>query len=159
MLPPGGAVIRELLPLPGDLGSVGLHVSDRGQVVGDSYVEDADGNLTALHPVFWVNGQPQLLPLPAGATAGEANSVDELGRIVGNFGVVVGPFQGTWWVRGKRVPLPALPGARQSLLSEINDYLMAVGESHDVNDRGQVTGAGLLNGNERGFLISLPGAR
>lgn len=137
--PPTSAVIQELPPLPGDEGSVGLHVNDRGQVVGDSYTEDADGNAITLHPVQWVNGVPRMLPLPPGSPAGEANSIDELGRIIGNFGSLDGALLGTWWIKGRMVPMRALPGARQSLLSEINEHLMAVGLSVGVNERARAT--------------------
>ncbi|MCC7376850.1 MAG: hypothetical protein IT581_19480 [Verrucomicrobiales bacterium] len=113
-------------------------VNDQGQVVGFAF--DAEGHSRAF---VWEDGA--LATLPSDAFDSAALSINNRGQIVGAAGAGNLLGDATLWQRGQRVILgETIPANSGWVLIEADC----------INDRGQITGLGMLNGVPRVFLLT-----
>jgi probable HAF family extracellular repeat protein len=108
--------------------SVGA-INDAGQIVG-GFNSDV-----ALIPFVWSPGGFQQVPLPSGATAGEASGINQTGDIVGNSSGDTGTRGFVWRVGTDVQELAPLPGDTFSNARSINDSGQAAGTSANDNGR------------------------
>jgi probable HAF family extracellular repeat protein len=108
--------------------SVGA-INDAGQVVG-GFNSDV-----ALVPFVWSPGGFQQIPLPSGATGGEALGINQPGDIVGNSSGDSGMRAFVWRVGTVVQELAPLPGDTFSSARGINDSGQAAGVSGNDTSR------------------------
>lgn len=106
-------------------------INNKGQVVGRIAVADPKEGAVA-HAYFWEAGVMRDLGVPAGDDNSEANSLNELGQIVGDAGVgfiFYSPDRALLWQNGEMFDLNTLIAPNSSY------YLI---KAFDVNARGQI---------------------
>jgi probable HAF family extracellular repeat protein len=130
--------IRELPPLPGDLGGFALSINDNGQAVGFS-------SLGVCSPVtrvtLWENGAVIDLGSLGGTMNNWALNSNDLGQVVGFSDLPGDTAQDAFlWQNGVMTDLGTLPGDVGSFATDINNKGQVVGGSFDAS------------GNVRAFL-------
>ena len=122
----------------GDAGRAEQHrgdVNDRGQVVGR-----ADTSL-AYHAFLWEDGAIRELPLPIPVTEySSARGINNLGQIVGAMSLPDNSSHAFVYSSGVGFDL-------NSLIPGNSGWMLA--EATDINDMGQIVGAGYMNGSWR----------
>jgi uncharacterized membrane protein len=145
---------------PVDLGTLGGSISiasdidSSGQVVGWS-----TNSLDTALPFLWNGATMSALPLLNGTFGGEALALNDAGQIVGtSYSSAVVSDRATLWEGGVAYDLTDLAQKGHGL----QPLVSATG----INADGWITGVGLRNGNERGFVaipllsdLKLAGAR
>lgn len=125
-----------------DAFSEALAINDTGQIVGRSAVAGA----TDQRAFLWKNGDLVDLGTVAGLKFSRANDVNELGLVVGTASQFEGfSGRGFRWAEGVIADLNVLLPANSGWL---------VTSVEGVNDVGQITGFGTLNGQTRAFLMT-----
>jgi probable HAF family extracellular repeat protein len=140
---PGGAIVKELLPLPGtdDTVTAATAINDRGQVVGISGICDqAVGRLSAIHNVLWENGQPTNIGDFGGVAWNTPMMINQHGDIVGFAnasqadGSNLNP-RAFLKLAGQPIRnLGMLDGDANSSAASINAWRQVVGDSCDAAD-------------------------
>jgi uncharacterized membrane protein len=133
-------------PINNDLASIrnsyATHMNEGGMVVGALVMPDL--TQTAY---LWQNGVRTLLPTPHGKNCPSAQAVNSTGIVVGS-AWNTGPFSGglacIWDERGVTYLNDLIPADSGWILEYAND----------INDSGQIVGAGTLGGVSRGFLLT-----
>jgi probable HAF family extracellular repeat protein len=106
-------------------------INNKGQVVGRIAVADAKERAVG-HAYFWEAGVMRDLGVPAGDDNSEANSLNELGQIVGDAGVgfiFYSPDRALLWQNGEMFDL-------NTLIAPDSGYYLI--KAFDVNARGQI---------------------
>ncbi|MET0553201.1 MAG: hypothetical protein ABW221_09195 [Vicinamibacteria bacterium] len=137
---PGGQIVRELKPLPGDTSTAATAINDRGQVVGISGICDqAAGRFSARHAVLWQpNGQVVDLGGFGGLAWNTASMINLRGDVVGfaNASAADGGdqnFRPFLKRPGHAIQqLPLLPGAANGSAQSLNEWRHIVGDSCDA---------------------------
>ena len=129
--------MRDLGTLGRDLGgdlpnvSEAIAVNDRGQVVGNSSVDQND---PVSYAFVWQGGR--LTALAPGGGDSWAAAINERGQVVGWRGNDIGYGRGRafMWQNGRLRLLGALPGRSYSWAHALNERGEVVGESYSVDD-------------------------
>jgi probable HAF family extracellular repeat protein len=111
--------VHDLGTLNGDVGSEGVSINIRGQVVGVSY-----NSSNVERGFLYSNGQMYDL----GPTF-EPASINDLGVVVGNVALPGNVTHAAFYWRGRIFDLGVLPGTTSSLATGINDLGQIVGSS------------------------------
>jgi len=137
--------MKDLGTLSGGLNSIAYHVNDAGQIVGLS-----DSGTSYSHAVLWTpDGKIQDLGTLPNATGSNANSINNSGQVVGfaifpNFA-----YQAITWTEAAGMKdLNALIAPNSGWTLEF---------AFAINDNGQITGRGSINGQEHAFLLTPTG--
>ena len=136
-------VMSDLGTLGGDK-STAADINDAGQIVGNS----GPAGATFAHAVLWQNGAI----IDLGTLGGESSSaaaINNAGQIVGYSSIEGGDFRTFVWEYGVMYDLDALLPANSGWVTQFS-------YGYDINDNGQIVGAGSFNGQQRAFLISDP---
>jgi probable HAF family extracellular repeat protein len=129
-----GIGMQDLGVLPGGVDSIAYGINNSGQVVGRSNDR----------PFRYTDGVGmQDLGLLPGALSGSAYGINEAGDVVGSSGGFASPFLYT-----DTLGLVAL----DTLLPPGSDWVLV--EAFDINTRGQITGAGIFDGQGRAYLLT-----
>jgi probable HAF family extracellular repeat protein len=104
-------------------------INDAGQIVG------AFNSDVAFVPFVWSPGGVQQIPLPSGATGGEASGINQTGDIVGYSSGDSGMLAFVWRVGTAIQELAPLPGDTFSRARAINDAGQTAGASGNDNSR------------------------
>jgi len=170
--------MEDLGTLPGGYYSQGLAINGSSQVAGFSNA--ADGQW---HAFLWSRATGMVaLPNVPGATSASANAINGLGQVAGGSGSYaviwdasgqkvqsLGTLQGQTWstafgINNKGQVIgwsgyTAFVWTREGGMQDLNDLIppdsgwsltLPVG----INDDGQITGQGNINGEEHGFLLT-----
>ena len=141
--------IVDLGVFPGDWSSIAWGMNDLGQVVGESHPPGGS------RAVIWNNDAAHTafeLPLPAGDNYGTASKINNLGQVLGTTGVS-DPATGN--VNATRVVV-----WRDGAVFEVQQLLDASGAGWTVtavtgiNNVGQISGYGIINGETHGFILT-----
>jgi len=142
--------VRDLGTLPGDLYSEAVAINASGQVVGCSYsFTPFDDGM----PVLWTPGRFGIMStiylggLP-GYSSNCPTAINNLGQVVGNsHDYTTGVMTCFLWQKGVIVDVNTLlpPGSGWTLT-----------QANGINDKGQIVGTGLINGNgaEHAYLLT-----
>jgi probable HAF family extracellular repeat protein len=131
--------------LPGATGSDATAVNDAGEIVGRSY----SSNFQFEHAFLWRKGKMIDLGVLFNGSISEANGINKWGQVVGSSGPI---FSST-----------GNSGAAflysDGKLRNLNDMIPANSgwvllDAAAINNRGQIVGTGLLNGEGAAFLLS-----
>jgi probable HAF family extracellular repeat protein len=137
------AEATDLGTLPGHTGSVARALNGAGQVVGESS-DDVSGQSRAF---LWDSGMMHDLGTLPGDTASQANAVSGAGDVVGWSGAADGSAsRAVLWRRGAIHDL-------NRFVADGSGWVLTSATA--VNDRGQIAGVGLHNGQRRAFLLSV----
>ena len=155
-----GVGMISLGTLSGGATSSARGINDNGQVVGESdtgLVTEPFGQFQGFHDLFgthaflWTEGSGMVDLGNLGGGQSSALAINNKGMVVGTSTVTNGTTRAFVWTQaGGMVDLNTLlpPGSGWVL-----EY------AHDVNDRGQIAGEGLHNGQRRVFRYNPPEAR
>ncbi len=135
--------MQDLATLPGGGGSSANAINDFGQVAGGSSCGAACD-----HAVLWskTRGSVQDLGVLPGTTFSNAYGMNNLGQVVGAAGYISSYAHAFVWSQaGVMQDLNALIPANSGWLLL---YAFA------INDKGQITGEGIVNGAMRAFLLT-----
>jgi probable HAF family extracellular repeat protein len=138
--------MSDLGVLPGDTDSKATAINDSGDVVGYSYNASTP---SVVHAFVYSGGSLTQIIAPAG-TRTVASDVNKPGVIVGHYYNPTKPGDAAFiYVNGQMVDLNSLvpPGSGWDLTT-----------ANSINDRGEIAGAGMLNGRTHAFLLSPPDA-
>ena len=143
-------IVTDLGVLPSNCGgcenSEARAINTDGQIVGDSLVDNFPGNT---HAVMWHNGRITDLGQLPNFTTNQAHGINAAGQVVGVAAPLFGgaaDFRAFLWEGGLgMVDLNTLIPATSGWV-----LTFALG----INDRGQIVGVGLHNGESRGFLLT-----
>lgn len=126
---PGLTEMKELPPYPGDPDSAATAINDLGQVVGISGIcQNAVGNQSATHAVFWENGQPINMGNLGSTAWNTPVALNNHGQVVGFANNTSSDPQGFLWSKAKGMqPLPYIGDDNQ-------------GVAYDINETGQIVG-------------------
>jgi probable HAF family extracellular repeat protein len=155
-----GAAITNL----GTLGTSSTHqgfssavaVNDAGQVIGYSYVYDADGAWKGQHAFLWQAGHMRSLGVlntdPSGRGWSFPTGINASGQVIGSSRVFPAGAdfydRAFLWQAGRLIDLTSLLPA---------DSGWELRSATDINDSGQITGTGRFHGQERAFLLTPAG--
>ena len=183
-------VMRELTSGPDLLLLDARDINDRGQIVGSG----ADVATFASVALLWEDGQPTRLPTPPGDVHCAAEAINDRGDVVGSCATPDGDairWHGVLWRDGEVIDLGSLPGAGETVPLAINNRGVVLGGfrtpeglhagnfvwadgvltrldpalfATDINDHGQIAGAGPLPAGggfgavilDRGTIVRLP---
>lgn len=135
-----GGDARDLGTLPGDASSAAHGINAAGHAVGVS-----SGSAQA-RAVLWRAGGVQDLGALPGDQNSQANAINGHGQIVGWSRAADGSSRAVLWQNGAAIDLNGLvPDGSGWVLTSAND----------INDAGQIVGAGVRDGHVRAFLLSL----
>lgn len=134
---------QQIHDLGAGAGSVAYGINDSGAVVGN-----ADS-----HAFVWTSAHGvRTLPSTAGTTGSSATSINKFGAIVGSETVkdASGNLSSvaTGWFQNRVVDL-------NSLIDPSSGWQLTSASA--INDRFEIVGMGILNGQPRGFLLKLDG--
>jgi uncharacterized membrane protein len=134
---------------PGDGSSIAWGLNDLGQVVGESHPPFGS------RPVLWDNDAartPIALPLLPGDNYGTATAVNTLGQVLGQSAASV---PGIWEVGPRRLVIWRDGGVFElQTLLDGSGAGWALTSANAINNRGQIVGLGVHNGQNRGFLMT-----
>jgi len=134
--------IRDLGTLPGGANSLAYDVNDLGQIVGLS-----DSEASYSHAVLWTPaGKIQDLGTLANAIGSNANGINKSGQVVGfavfqNFAYHAFVWTQTAGMQDLNALIPSNSG-------------WTIEFAFAINDSGQITGRGSINGQEHAFLLT-----
>lgn len=132
--------MQDLGTLPGYALSFAQSINDHTQIVGGAYTSGfADGTA-----VLWEDGAWHDLGT-LGGDRGFAIAINELGQVVGSSKDAAGVDRAFLWKEGTMHDL-------NSLLISGDGWELT--NAYDINDHGQIVGAGLFGGEERAFLLT-----
>lgn len=135
--------MQDLGTLPGGGDSSANGMNDSGQVAGGSGCGPA-----CLHAVLWTSrkGSMQDLGVLAGASFSSAYAINNYGVVVGSSGYINNNDHAFVWTSS---------GGMRDLNELIPpDAGWSLQDAFAINDSGQIAGFGVLNGQERGFLLT-----
>jgi probable HAF family extracellular repeat protein len=133
------------LPVPeGFTESAAYCINDHGQIVG--YAVDPEGHT---HGMVWEHGDVRDLGIPEGATDSTADANNDKGQIVGTATLSETEFLTVQWTKKGARPLNGR--LSRPRWSNMVPYVL--------NDRGQLCGGGTHNERDRGYVLTLPGAK
>lgn len=128
---PGSTTVTDLGNLGGPFVNVWNHqLNDNGVLTGTGHTENSD----SIRGAAWINGNPELLALLSGGTNNEANSINNLGQIVGM------SESGATDAEGNPIHVPVLwndVNANPTLLGTLGG---ARGMAFAINENGQAVG-------------------
>ncbi len=143
----------------GEFGGLVAAINDQGVLAGRDLLGWHDAMTPWGQPVLWVEGEKQVLPypdtLPAKATEGRVNAINNDGVAVGAVQVEGGAPYPVVWRDGTATVLPSLFERGAGTANSINDAGVIVGTVTD--DRGNTLG-GMWRNDEVAPLWSIPGA-
>jgi len=113
-------------------------INNRGQVVGFALTAEGD-----LHAFLWEDGER--VDLSEGEDYSSAIAINNRGQIVGAAGTGNLLGNAVLWENGRRISLG-------STIPAGSDWVLI--EADSINDRGQIAGIGLHNGQSRVFLLT-----
>lgn len=126
----------------GGQNSIAYDINDKGEIVGEA---DIEGNL-ATHAFLWRDGKMIDLSTPGGIekATSRALGINSAGVIVGE-GQVGDVMHAVVWQNGQIIDLNNLlpPGSQWDVLHS----------AVSINDSGWITGNGLIDGEERAYLL------
>jgi probable HAF family extracellular repeat protein len=135
--------IQNLGSLPGGGGSSANAINDLGQVVGGS-----DCGAGCQHAALWskTKGSVQDLGVLAGSTFSSAYGINNLSQVVGSAGYINNSDHAFVW-------------SSTTGMQDLNDLIPAnsgwlLEFAFAINDSGQISGVGSVNGKEEGFLLT-----
>jgi probable HAF family extracellular repeat protein len=135
--------MQELGSLPGGGGSSANGINDLGQIAGGS---SCGGSCT--HAVLWsaAKGSIQDLGVLPGASFSSAYAINNQGMVVGSSGYIDSADHAFVWTSS---------GGMQDLNDLIPQSTGWILEfAFAINDSGQIAGFGVINGQERAFLLT-----
>lgn len=132
---------RDLGVLPGHTGGAAYHINNRGQVTGMCYGSPGHG---VQHCCLWDGGTVEDINAPGGTIMQRSCAINDDGTIVGP---PPPPNRGGPYVRrgGNWLDL-------NTLIAQDSGW--QINSARDINNRGQIAGSGILNGEERVCLLS-----
>jgi probable HAF family extracellular repeat protein len=132
--------MHDLGVLPGGLYSEAAAINRSGQVTGSA--EAIDGNF---HAFLYSNGTMRDLGVMRGGFESFGHGINNYGEIVG-YGSVesINDFRAFVYRKGKMQDL-------NSLIPPNSGWFLA--NAYAINDRGQITGTGLIGGGEHAYLL------
>ncbi len=132
--------------------SLGRSINDRGHIVGHTTTtEDGQFGLDGTHAFLWVDGEMNDLGALPGADTSFGWDINAGGLIAGASANPNPPADGSAanlaviWAEGTILDL-------NSLLTDGSGWILT--SAYGVNDAGQIVGTGLLNGAQRGFVLT-----
>lgn len=131
-------VITDLGGVPGMVFSQAVAISERGQVIGNSYpCVDPSGAITgrgcaSARAFVWQKGRVTRLGTLGGAWT-IARDLNNSGQVVGYGTTRAGTSHAVLWRNGAVLDLGTLPGMRESMASDINERGQVVGVSYNVD--------------------------
>ena len=133
--------MQDLGTLPGGGGSSASAINDSGQVAGGS-----DCGPACQHAVLWSSGKGSILDLGVlpGASYSSAYGINNHGAVVGSSGYSA-DHAFVWTPTGGMQDL-------NNLIPQNTGWSLQ--DAFAINDKGQISGFGDLNGQERGFLLT-----
>jgi probable HAF family extracellular repeat protein len=130
---------QELGMLPGHASSDARAINNKGQVIGNSVT--ADG---VSHAFLWNIGSMRNLGTLSGDASSQAQALNTAGVVAGRSGTAdLSVSRAVIWQNGAAIDLTRLVASSDWILSN------ATG----INDRGEVVGVGLREGQVRAFLL------
>jgi probable HAF family extracellular repeat protein len=134
--------LKDLGTLSGGANSIAYDVNDHGQIVGLS-----DSGASYSHAVLWTaTGKIQDLGTLANTTGSNANGINNAGQVVGY--AVFSNFSYHAFVWTKTAGMQDL----NSLIASNSGWTIEF--AFAINDSGQITGRGSINGQEHAFLLT-----
>jgi probable HAF family extracellular repeat protein len=136
--------VTTLPGLPGSSGSVAQAINVRGQVVGSSAVPAT----STVRAVLWQDGAVVDIGTVDGISTSRATGINAAGQVVGTADPQCHPCPSprAWlWDAGRLTPL-------DDLLPRASGWVLR--EANGINDRGQIVGGGLHDGQWRAFLLT-----
>ena len=136
-----------------DLGALGTHswgrgINESGQVIGtvEVTVEGEDGDETSLRAALFANGTISDLG-SLGGTVCEGQGINASGQAVGFSEITLGQVTRHAWLYS---------GGTMHDLNSLIDPTSGweLQNARAINDSGQITGSGLINGEVHGFLLT-----
>jgi len=126
----------------------GQNINEHNTMVG---IGSGNKYYSTAAPYIYSSAITNPLPLPGSITHsdyGWASSINNSGTIVGSTGNFFGnnDFTALLWENGQAYILDSLPG--------IVGSGWHLSSANDINDSGQIVGAGYLNGHQRAFLMT-----
>ena len=149
---------------PGCIGSLAYGINDRGQVIGLAMLSDVRGQA-----VLWTAGRVTVLGTLPGMQSADGAAINNRGEAVGTASSrlsSVSQFVNNHPIRLKPLlPLFQQSGANHAFvyhagrLSDLNALIpahsgWALESAEGINDRGQIVGFGLHDGQRRAFLLT-----
>ena len=127
--------------LPGFTNSVATAMNSSGQVVGNTSAG------ATRHAFIWQNANMTDLGTLPGFTGSVAAAINSSGEVVGYLTTGTGATDAFVWQNGKMIDL-------NTLLPANSGWILA--DARGINDSGQVSGWGILNGQSAEFELTLP---
>jgi len=146
-----GGRIYDLGAANGFNNSHALKINDAGEIVGYS----DNGYLAAQHATLWRNGEViDLGSLNGGLDGSIARDINNLGQIIGSS--QEDHSNPNSWKTAVIWSDSLSPIALETLIDPLDPLLGKVylNEALGINDLGQIVGYGLINGQQRGFLLT-----
>jgi probable HAF family extracellular repeat protein len=151
--------IIDLGTLPGGRISTAYGINDRGQITGFS-----DSGSNSPHAVLWEKGQAarDLGTLPGGYYS-QGLAINFEGSVAGFSNATGGQWHGALWTKSQSVQeLPDLTGASSASANGMQDLNSLIDSNsgwqltsaNAINDLGQITGEGTINGQTHAFLLT-----
>jgi len=135
--------MQNLGSLPGGGGSSANAINDLGQIAGGSGCGGA-----CIHAVLWTKtvGSVQDLGLLSGSIYSSATGINNKGQVVGSAGFSLAPNHAVIW-------------SQPAGMQDLNDLIPAnsgwtLQYANAINDDGQITGQGTINGKVHAFLLT-----
>jgi probable HAF family extracellular repeat protein len=134
--------MQDLGTLPGGTSSSAYGINDRGEIIGY-----ADCGSFCVHAVVWVpGGKIQDLGSLANSTQSNGNGINNVGQVVG-------------YARLSALTYHAIVWSETAGMQDLNDLIPAnsgwtLEFAFAINDSGQITGRGSINGQDHAFLLT-----
>lgn len=118
-----------LRPLPGATDARPTVINDAGLIVGTSWWGAPWLSTYERWPTAWRNGAPEAIPLPDGASDGEAVDVNELGHVLLEVVLADGRYRPAIWDGTVTSLLPAIDTTLDVFATAMNDSDVVVGQA------------------------------
>lgn len=128
---PNPGQIQQLSPIYQDPDSAATAINNQGQVVGISGIcENAVGDMSATHAVFWENGTITDLKSLGGSAWNTPAAINDRGQVVGFSENTSSNIHAFFWTRGGGIQdLKTIDGDSDSYAYAINERGQVVGQS------------------------------